>query len=109
MSRFRISIVALDDTGNPPSRGAQKWHVRVIYTEESPAEAIQIPPAVVTQEDTPLALCTPHELLRTEALSLLADCVNRFGLDHAIGPLKAGTAGCPGRSTRVRARARRWS
>ena len=48
MARFRISMVELDDTGNLPSRGAQKWHVLVIYAEESPAEAIQIPPAVVT-------------------------------------------------------------
>ena len=48
MARFRISIVELDDTGNPPSKDAQKWHVLVIYAEESPAEAIQIPPAVVT-------------------------------------------------------------
>ena len=48
MARFRISMIELDDTGNLPSRGAQKWHVLVIYAEESPAEAIQIPPAVVT-------------------------------------------------------------
>lgn len=48
MARFRISIVELDDTGNPPSKDAQKWHVLVIYAEESSAEAIQSPPAVVT-------------------------------------------------------------
>ena len=44
MARFRISIVELSDTGNPSSKDAQKWHVFVIYAEESPAEAIQIPP-----------------------------------------------------------------
>ena len=50
MSSFRISIVELDDTSNPPSRGAQKWNALVIYTEESPNEAIQIPPDVVARK-----------------------------------------------------------
>ena len=80
-------------------------------------------PGCGCQEGTPLAICTPHELLRTDAISLLADCVNMFGLvQHRtnlnkiiglfnnpmdsnwtpqLGLIKAGTAGCPGWSIRA--------